>query len=83
MCDPWCKGDNTGYKPKNLSYGKPLTCESLRVDLVKRFEKYAGKVRELVFMESTELNEKINHMVSRRKHLKDFKLNLFSLDLDK
>ena len=66
MCGPWCKVDNTGYKPKNLPYGKPLTCESFRVDLMKRFEKYAGKVSELVFMGSTQLSENLNHMISSR-----------------
>ena len=34
--DPWCKGDNTGYKPKNLSYGKPLTCESLKLKTIHK-----------------------------------------------
>ena len=46
--------------------GKPLTCQSLRVDLEKLFEKYAGKASELVFMGSTQLNENFNHMVSSK-----------------
>ena len=66
MCGSWCKGDNTGYKPMNLPYGKPFTCQSLRVNLEKLFEKYAGKASELVLMGSTQLNENFNHMVSSK-----------------
>ena len=46
--------------------GKPLTCQSLKADLEKLFEKYAGKASELVFMGSTQLNENFNHMVSSK-----------------
>lgn len=66
MCGPWCIGDNTWYKPKNLPYGKSLTCKPLRVVLEKLFEKYTGKASELVFIGSTQLNKNFNHMVSSK-----------------
>lgn len=66
MCGTWCRSEQTGYKPKNLPYGKPLTSEPLRSALEKLFEKYADRATELVSMGSTQVNENFNHMVSSK-----------------
>lgn len=57
----------TGYKPKHLPYGKPLSCTVLRTALEDLFEKYSKKASELSHIGSTKLNENFNLMVSNNQ----------------
>lgn len=65
-CGTWCRSEQTNYKPKNLPYGKPLSCSLLRAALVTLINKYASKAEELAVMGSTQENENFNYMVSSK-----------------
>ncbi|XP_062617807.1 uncharacterized protein LOC134279410 isoform X3 [Saccostrea cucullata] len=65
-CGSWCKSEKSNYKPRNLPYGKPLSCPILRKALEDLFEKYANKASELSALGSTQLNESFNQMVSSK-----------------
>lgn len=65
-CGVWCRSEKSGYKPRNLPYGKPLTDQPLRVALEDLFKVYVGKVEELATLGSTQTNENFNHMVASK-----------------
>ncbi|XP_061175979.1 uncharacterized protein LOC133184928 [Saccostrea echinata] len=65
-CGTWCQSKKTDYKPRNLPYGKPLSCTLLREALEGLFKKYCCKAEELAMMGSTQVNENFNHMVSTK-----------------
>ncbi|XP_062603151.1 uncharacterized protein LOC134264915 [Saccostrea cucullata] len=65
-CGTWCRSKKTDYKPRNLPYGKPLSCTLLREALEALFKKYCCKSEELAMMGSTQVNENFNHMVSTK-----------------
>ncbi|XP_055999332.1 uncharacterized protein LOC125677071 [Ostrea edulis] len=65
-CGTWCRSENTNYKPRNLPYGKPLSCTLLREALEGLLKKYSSKADELAMMGSTQVNENFNHMVSAK-----------------
>lgn len=65
-CGTWCCSKKTDYKPRNLPYGKPLSCTLLREALEGLFKKYCCKPEELAMMGSTQVNENFNHMVSTK-----------------
>nr|XP_034337052.1 uncharacterized protein LOC117692638 [Crassostrea gigas] len=65
-CGAWCRSEKSGYKPRNLPYGKPPTDQPLRVALEVLFKVYVGKVEELATLGSTQTNENFNHMVASK-----------------
>lgn len=65
-CGAWCRSEKSGYKPRNLPYGKPLTDQLLRVALEDLFKVYVGKVEELATLRSTQTNDNFNHMVASK-----------------
>lgn len=65
-CGLWCKNEKKDYKPRNLPFGKPLSCQDFRHALENLFLKYAAKADELAVLGSTQVNENFNHMVSSK-----------------
>lgn len=65
-CGTSCKSEKSGYKPKNLPYGKPLSDRPLRAALQDLFKIYCGKSDELAMLGSTQTNENFNHMVASK-----------------
>lgn len=65
-CGLWCKNEKKDYKPRNLPFAKPLSCQDFRHALENLFLKYAAKADELAVLGSTQVNENFNHMVSSK-----------------
>lgn len=60
----WCVFQtNPESRYKYLPFGKPLSCESLRLALEQLFEAYRKQCRKLAFLGSTQGNEAFNKSV--------------------
>ena len=57
---------NPESRYKSLPFGKPLSCESLRLALEQLFEAYRKQCRKLAFLGSTQGNEALNKTVSSK-----------------
>lgn len=63
----WCFFQtNPESRYKSLPFGKPLSCESLRLALEQLFESYRKQCRKLAFLCSTQGNEAFNKTVSSK-----------------
>lgn len=63
----WCVFQtNPESRYKSLPFGKPLSCESLRLALEQLFEAYRKQCRKLAFPGSTQGNKAFNETVSSK-----------------